>query len=136
MVRHNNITGIIITDSTVELPSCIKEILDNLIEFLELNNNLKIEIRSHTDERGSDSYNLKLSQRRAQSVVDYLIENGIPMERLVPKGYGETMPSEITKDGEVVVLTPEYIRSMEDKDLQEEYHQRNRRTAFFVLEQN
>lgn len=113
------------------------EILDQLIEFLELNHNLKIEIRSHTDERGSDKYNLNLSERRAQSVVDYLISQGIPAERLVAKGYGETMPAEI-KDpaGKVVTLTPTYIYSLEDKALQEEYHQRNRRTAFFVLEQN
>lgn len=114
-----------------------KEILDNLIEFLELNNNLKIEIRSHTDERGSDSYNLKLSQRRAQSVVDYLIEHGIPMERLVPKGYGETKPAEIADhNGDKVILTPEYIYALTDKDLQDQYHQRNRRTAFFVLGQD
>lgn len=113
------------------------EILDRLIEFLELNNNLKIEIRSHTDERGSDDYNLKLSQRRAQSVVDYLIANGIPMNRLVPKGYGETMPAEIPDDnGKVVTLTPEYIRAIPDEEKREEYHQRNRRTAFFVLEQD
>lgn len=113
------------------------EILDRLIEFLELNHNLKIEIRSHTDERGGDDYNQDLSQRRAQSVVDYLIENGIPMERLVPKGYGETMPAEVPDtEGNLVILTPEYIYSLPDKDLQKEYHQRNRRTAFFVLDQN
>lgn len=113
-----------------------KKILDNLIEFLELNNNLKIEIRSHTDERGSDSYNEKLSQARAQSVVDYLVENGIPLDRLVAKGYGEKMPAEVPdQEGNIVTLTPDYIYSLADKDLQEEYHQRNRRTAFFVLEQ-
>jgi OOP family OmpA-OmpF porin len=131
------IEGIEYDFDSANLRPASKDILDKLIEFLELNNNLKIEIRSHTDERGSDSYNLKLSQRRAQSVVDYLIENGIPMERLVPKGYGETMPSEIiAKDGEVLTLTPDYIHALTDEDLQEEYHQRNRRTAFFVLEQN
>jgi OOP family OmpA-OmpF porin len=114
-----------------------KDILDNLIEFLELNNNLKIEIRSHTDERGSDTYNEKLSQERAQSVVDYLVANGIPLERLVAKGYGESMPAEVPDlNGQVVTLTPEYIYSLEDEELQEEYHQRNRRTAFFVLEEN
>lgn len=113
------------------------EILNKLLEFLELNHNLKIEIRSHTDERGSDKYNLNLSERRAQSVVDYLISQGIPMERLVAKGYGETMPAEIKdENGETVTLTPDYIYSLEDKDKQEEYHQRNRRTAFFVLEEN
>ncbi|MCB9223563.1 MAG: OmpA family protein [Crocinitomicaceae bacterium] len=114
-----------------------KEILDRLIEFLELNNNLKIEIRSHTDERGSDTYNQKLSQARAQSVVDYLVEHGIPLERLVPKGYGESMPAEVPDhEGNVVTLTPAYIHSLQDEELQEEYHQRNRRTAFFVLEEH
>jgi len=114
-----------------------KIILDKLVEFLELNNNLKIEIRSHTDERGSDSYNLKLSDRRAKSVVDYLIAHGIPMERLVPKGYGETMPVEIPDDnGQIVKLTPEYIYAITDEKKQHELHQKNRRTAFFVLEEN
>lgn len=112
------------------------DILDKLIEFLELNDNLKIEIRSHTDERGSDDYNEKLSQRRAQSVVDYLIAHGIPMERLVPKGYGEKMPAEVPgPGGSIVTLTPEYIYA-QPKNKQDELHQRNRRTAFFVLEEN
>ncbi|MCH2235342.1 MAG: OmpA family protein [Crocinitomicaceae bacterium] len=111
-------------------------ILNKLLDFLELNNNLKIEIRSHTDERGSAEYNERLSQERAQSVVDYLIENGIPMDRLVAKGYGENMPAEVPDtSGNIVALTPEYIYSLDDKELQKEYHQRNRRTAFFVLEQ-
>lgn len=131
------IEGIEYDFDSANLRPVSKEILDRLIEFLELNNNLKIEIRSHTDERGSDKYNLNLSQRRAQSVVDYLIENGIPMSRLIPKGYGETMPAEIpSNEGEIVTLTPEYIYSLTDKELQEEYHQRNRRTAFFVLGQD
>ena len=111
--------------------------LDTLIMFLELNSNLTIEIRSHTDERGNDDYNMILSDARAKSVVDYLVKNGIPRERLQPKGYGETKPAEIPgDDGEMIILTPEYIYSLPDKNKQEEYHQRNRRTAFFVLEQN
>lgn len=114
-----------------------EKILDNLIEFLELNSNLTIEIRSHTDMRGNDEYNLKLSERRAQSVVDYLVDHGIPRERLQPKGYGETMPAEVPdKNGQIVTLTPDYIMAESDETKQEEYHQRNRRTAFFVLEQN
>lgn len=114
-----------------------EKILDNLIEFLELNSNLKIEIRSHTDERGNDAYNLDLSDRRAKSVVDYLVDHGIPRERLVPKGYGETKPAEIPdEEGTIVTLTPEYIYSIPGKPKQDELHQRNRRTAFFVLEQN
>lgn len=111
-------------------------ILDNLIEFLELNDNLVIEIRSHTDQRGNDDYNLRLSERRAQSVVDYLVAHNIPIERLKPKGYGETMPAEITNEaGEVAIMTIEYIADLATKAEREVAHQRNRRTAFFVLEQ-
>lgn len=88
-----------------------KKILDELYDFLVLNNNLSVEISSHTDERGSDSYNLKLSQERAKSVVDYLIEKGIAKDRLVAQGYGETK-----------LLIP--------KAQTEEEHQKNRRTAF------
>jgi outer membrane protein OmpA-like peptidoglycan-associated protein len=123
-------------DSANLRPESKKE-LDNLIDFLELNSNLKIEIRSHTDERGNDAYNLDLSDRRAKSVVDYLVDNGIPRERLVPKGYGETKPAEVPDNlGNIIILTPDYINSVLNETLKEEYHQRNRRTAFFVLEQN
>lgn len=111
-------------------------ILDDLIKFLELNNNLTIEIRSHTDQRGNDAYNLALSERRAQSVVDYLVAHNIPLDQLVAKGYGETMPAEITaENGDVSVMTIEYIASLKTKPEREEAHQRNRRTAFFVLKQ-
>jgi outer membrane protein OmpA-like peptidoglycan-associated protein len=88
-----------------------KKILDDLVDFLNLNNNLSVEISSHTDARGSDVYNLKLSQERAKSVVDYLISKGIKSDRLVPVGYGETK-----------LLVP-------DAQTEEE-HQKNRRTAF------
>ncbi|MDX1653406.1 MAG: OmpA family protein [Brumimicrobium sp.] len=111
-----------------------KKELDKLVDFLNLNANLKVQIRSHTDERGSDSYNMDLSRRRAQSVVDYLVDNGISRERLEPKGLGETEPAVIqNSEGQEVTLTPEYINSLSDEDLREEYHQRNRRTAFKVL---
>jgi OmpA-OmpF porin, OOP family len=88
-----------------------KKILDDLVDFLNLNNNLSVEISSHTDARGSDQYNLKLSSERAKSVVDYLIEKGIVKERLVAQGYGETK-----------LLVPNAAT--------EEEHQKNRRTAF------
>lgn len=51
-----------------------------------------VEIGSHTDSKGTDNYNIKLSQRRAESVVNFLIRNGIDKNRLHAKGYGETMP--------------------------------------------
>jgi OmpA-OmpF porin, OOP family len=110
--------------------------LDKLINFLNLNASLKIEIRSHTDERGLDMYNQKLSQRRAQSVVDYLVNSGISRARLEANGLGEAEPAVIRmENGKDVELTPKFIYSLTDKEKQEEYHQRNRRTAFKVLAQ-
>lgn len=63
-----------------------------LIPVLDLFSNAVIEIGSHTDSTGTDNYNIKLSQRRSESVVKYLVEKGIPEQRLVAKGYGETVP--------------------------------------------
>ena len=112
------------------------EILDKLVEFLELNNNLSVEIRSHTDYRGTNSYNNKLSDARAKSVVDYLIEQGIDYSRLKPKGYGETEPAVIQlEDERIVTLTKTYIDGLETEEERETAHQRNRRTAFKVLGQ-
>ena len=89
--------------------------LDKLVELLKKNPNLVVEINAHTDERGSDEYNMKLSQARAESVVSYLIEKGISSDRLIPKGYGKTRP-----------VVP--------KAKTEEEHQLNRRTSFRILD--
>lgn len=114
-----------------------KLILDSLIVFLELNSNISIEIRSHTDQRGNDAYNLSLSERRAKSVVDYLVEHGIAEERLISKGYGETTPAEVpNEEGEMVTMTQEYIDNLPTKKLKVEAYQRNRRTAFKVMSQD
>lgn len=78
-----------------------------------------VEIGSHTDSKGSDSYNLKLSQKRAESVVNYLIENGINKERLRAKGYGETKP-----------IAP---NENEDGTDNPEGRAKNRRTEFRVI---
>lgn len=66
--------------------------LNKLYEFLKQNPSVSIEVSGHTDSRGNDEYNLKLSEDRAQAVVDYLIRNGIPSSRLTAVGYGETRP--------------------------------------------
>ncbi|HSZ71880.1 MAG TPA: OmpA family protein [Cytophagaceae bacterium] len=66
--------------------------LDNLLRLLQSSPNMKIEIGSHTDDMGTTAYNYNLSQRRAQSVVNWLTEKGISLSRLVPKGYGEDEP--------------------------------------------
>jgi len=119
-----------------------KQVLDELYDLLVLNDNLIVEINSHTDNRGSDDYNRKLAQRRAKSCVDYLIEKGISKDRLVARGYGEDQPNflkdekkkpVLDKDGKRIYLTKEYIDSQTDEDVQEEFHQRNRRTSFTVI---
>jgi OOP family OmpA-OmpF porin len=97
-----------------------QKVLDDLVAFLELNDNISVEIASHTDSRGSDSYNLTLSQARAKSCVDYLISKGISAERLQAKGYGETQ----------LLIPDKDIDAMATKDEKEAAHQKNRRTSF------
>ena len=114
--------------------------LDELVELLNENPNVTIELSAHTDCRGSDAYNEQLSQRRAESVVAYLIAHGIASARLTPKGYGESNPKrikarvaekyEFLKEGDV--LTEEMISALPE-ELQEQCHQMNRRTEFKVL---
>ncbi len=116
--------------------------LEKLIELLQINPDVKIELRAHTDYRGSEKANLKLSQGRANSVVKYLVEHGISRDRLVAKGYGESEPfvvDEMTakkypflKVGQK--LTEEFIKSLPSKEQQEICNELNRRTEFRVIE--
>jgi len=115
--------------------------LDKLVETLNDNPNVTIELMSHTDSRDTEEYNYELSQRRAQSVVQYLIEKGIEPDRLSAKGYGESSPKVV--DASVVnqasflktgiTLTDEYINSLPTEEQKEIAHQINRRTEFRVL---
>jgi peptidoglycan-associated lipoprotein len=115
--------------------------LDKLIETLTDNPTITIELMSHTDVRGSNEDNIELSQKRAQSVVNYLIERGIDQARLSAKGYGEDMPKVVTKrlDGdydflnEGTELTETFINALPSVEEQEIAHQLNRRTEFRVL---
>ena len=115
--------------------------LDNLVEVLNDNPHVTIELMSHTDSRGGDADNQELSQKRAQSVVDYLIEKGIAADRLTAKGYGESQPKVIDKKiadktdffKEGDKLTEQYINGLANEDIQEIAHQINRRTEFRVL---
>ncbi len=117
-----------------------KSALDEMVVMLNENPNVTIEMGSHTDRKGSDEYNIRLSDRRAQSVVDYLIGAGIDAGRLSPKGYGESMPKTVTKRiareypqfPEGTVLTEEFIETLSPED-QEAADQINRRTEFQVL---
>ena len=100
--------------------------LDYLFRTLNENPSIVIELQSHTDCRGSDSYNQKLSQKRAQSCVDYLVSKNIPADRMVPVGYGEKQPRGPKFEcGEIDKLPTE--------EEQEAAHQKNRRTQFRVL---
>lgn len=117
-----------------------KAALDSLADVLRDNPNVTIEMASHTDRHGTDEYNLSLSGRRAQSVIDYLISVGIKPDRLQSQGYGESRPKTITKKlarehpnfKEGDVLTEEYILALPE-DQQAEADQINRRTEFQVL---
>jgi len=115
--------------------------LDKLVETLNDNPNVTIELMSHTDSRDTEEYNLELSQKRAQSVVDYLIAKGIAMERLTARGYGETNPkvvdASMVQDSPFLrtgtTLTEQYINTLASDEQKEIAHQINRRTEFKVL---
>ena len=117
-----------------------KTALDELVVILNENPNVTIEMASHTDRWGSDKYNNELSQRRAQSVIDYLISKGINKERLQPHGYGKTKPKTITKRlaklypqfKEGTLLDEKFINTLSEED-QDAADQINRRTEFQVL---
>ena len=100
-----------------------KDSLDFLYNTLVDNPTIIIELQAHTDTRGGDSYNLDLSQRRAQSCVDYLISKGVPRERMVAKGYGKRKPR----------ISDQQIAAMASEEEREAAHQKNRRTEFSVL---
>ena len=114
--------------------------LDELVKLLNDNPHVTIELSAHTDYKGSDIYNERLSQRRAESVVRYLIEHGIASDRLTPKGYGESNPKKIKKKvaerytflKEGDELTEDYIAKLPEEQ-QEQCNQLNRRTEFRVL---
>ena len=115
-----------------------KKALDELVITLEENPDIVIELRSHTDHRGSDEYNIDLSKRRAASCVEYLISRGIAPHRLHSQGIGRSEPFIIPEYFESsfdagTVLSEDFIRSLDNEKLDEEARQYNRRTDFKVL---
>lgn len=120
-----------------------KEALDGLAQMLRDNPNITIEMASHTDRWGSDEYNIKLSERRAKSVVDYLISVGIPADRLQYQGYGKSRPKVVSKRvarefpqfEEGQVLDEKFVLTLPEGQ-QEVADQINRRTEFQVLSVN
>ncbi|NBG66588.1 OmpA family protein [Acidiluteibacter ferrifornacis] len=100
-----------------------KDSLNYLYGILVDNPNIVIELKANTDSRGSGPYNLKLSQGRAESAVNYLVSLGIAEDRMVPKGYGEN----------ALLITDAEINAMATEEEREAAHQLNRRTEFSIL---
>jgi peptidoglycan-associated lipoprotein len=116
-----------------------KEALEQIIKILTDNPHVTLEMGAHTDRKGSDRYNEALAQRRAQSVVDYLIEAGISPDRLTAKGYGKSTPKTVSRKmaeehdflSQDALLTEEFIATLtpEQQEIADQY---NRRTEFQV----
>ncbi len=92
--------------------------LKKLLGFLQQNPTVKVEISSHTDSKGGNAENLLLSQRRAETIVEWLVEKGIRKEQLLARGYGESQPVNSCSDGARCT---------------EEQHQQNRRTEIRII---
>ena len=118
-----------------------KTALDKLVALLKENPHVTIELSAHCDYKGSAEYNKRLSQRRAEAVVAYLIAHGIAADRLTPVGYGKERPKKIKKKvteknkwlKEGDVLSEDFIKALKDKKKEEICNQLNRRTEFSVL---
>lgn len=121
-----------------------QQALEELGQLLEDNPNVTIEMGAHTDMVGDSASNMRLSMKRAESVVTYLKEHGYDPDRLVAKGYGESKPVVVNerlaaadtlfKEGQV--LDEEFVLSLDNKDLQEKVNQINRRTELRILTTN
>ncbi|MGM0667490.1 MAG: OmpA family protein [Bacteroidota bacterium] len=149
------LTTILMTsiDKPIELPNILYDFnkwdlrpesmvsLDKLVETLNDNPNVTIELMSHTDSRDTEEYNMELSQKRAQAVVDYLIDKGIDPARLSARGYGESSPKVVDEEiasgydflREGYILNEQFINSLPNDEQKEIAHQINRRTEFRVL---
>lgn len=113
------IEGIFFDYNSHKLQARSFPVLDNVVDILKRHPEIKVELSAHTDSRGSDKYNESLSQRRAQSTVDYLIKKGIPKSALVAKGYGEQK------------ITNECTNGVKCSDAK---HEENRRVEFEILD--
>ena len=98
--------------------------LDSISDFLLNHDSLVVEIGVHTDSRGSDEYSRRLDKKRAESIMDYLINKGVDSERLLANGYGETE----------LIISDKEIEKMKTAKEKEEAHAMNRRTEFKIIE--
>lgn len=124
-----------------DLKPQFQDSLQGLIQTLDANETIVVELAAHTDTRDTEERNDILSQKRAESVVEYLIKRGIDPDRLIAKGYGERVPRKLQKtivrDGvtfpEGAVLDEAYIDSLSAEVEKEAAHQLNRRTEFTII---
>jgi peptidoglycan-associated lipoprotein len=142
------------TDKPIEIPNIFyefgkadlnpqsKDALNRLVEIMNDNPAIIIELAAHTDSRGVDRVNDDLSQRRAQAVVDYLIDEGIKEDRMIAAGYGKHQPKIVDRETvekypfltEGRKLDDKYINTFKDDEEKFELcHQLNRRTELIVI---
>lgn len=134
------VRGVFYEFDKADLTEASREALDRLTTLLKENPNVTIELSAHCDYRGSEAYNLRLSQARAESVVRYLTTHGIAADRLTAKGYGKSQPKVVNKKltetypylHENDTLTTAYILRLTPEQ-QEQCNALNRRTEFRVL---
>ena len=115
--------------------------LRTLVKILKENPNLVIELRAHTDSRATNEYNDELSQKRAQSVVDFLVSKGTDPGRLVAKGYGKRVPRRLEKDlikggyplKKGTLLDDAFVDKLPTKEIRESVYELNRRTEFTII---
>ena len=123
--------------NSAELRKKSKEALDALVAVLIENPNVVVQLRSHTDNRAGNDFNMELSQKRAQICVDYMVDKGIKPMRLVARGMGENEPFVMdVKDGKLklgTILDESFIENLKRKKDIEKAHQYNRRTDFKVI---
>ncbi|WP_410880291.1 OmpA family protein, partial [Myroides sp. DW712] len=93
--------------------------LQKVVDVLLKHPTIQLDVRSHTDSRGNDAYNLKLSERRAQATIQWMIGQGVEASRLTGRGYGETQLVNSCSNG---------------VKCSEEQHQENRRSEFIVMD--
>ena len=106
--------------------------LNDFAAFMKSNPKMKIQLQGHTDSQGNDAHNLDLSKRRAKSVFEYLVKQGVEANRMTHEGYGETQPSTFFEDGKEVARTEEWINALPSEKEKKAAHQENRRTVYVV----
>lgn len=114
--------------------------LDKIVKILTENPKMRVELGAHTDARGTNQSNQKLSECRAEEVVNYVVSKGIDKERLTAKGYGEEQPRTLEKEmdgfAKGTLLTEEYINKLETEELRERAHKLNRRVTLRKIDDN